>query len=82
MGVPDHLNLPAFTDECIAMSTSDLQLRRMGLKPMSHLPNREGFAFIGTLRNGVCLGCHVVRDVKTGLRSVAGAEFTDLIGWK
>lgn len=64
------------------MPTSDLQLQRLGLKPLAHLPNREGFAFTGTLRDGTCVDCHVVKDAETGLHKVAGAAFVDLIGWK
>ncbi len=63
------------------MPTSDLQLQRMGLKPMSQLPNRQGFAFTGVLRDGTCVKCHVVKFPSSG-HCVAGAAFSDLIGWK
>lgn len=64
------------------MPTSDLQLQSLGLKPMSDLPNRDGFAFTGMTRVGGLVSCHVTKCGTTGLHSVVGALFNDLIGWK
>jgi hypothetical protein len=64
------------------MPTSDLQLQRLGLKPMSHLPNRDGFRFTGVKRDGSDVACWVLRNPQTGLHVVSGSDFADLIGWK
>lgn len=62
------------------MPTSDLQLQRLGLRPVAHIPNREGFRFIGRTRDGLDIECVVARNALTGLHSVA--EFDRLVGWK
>lgn len=62
------------------MPTSDLQLRRLGLCPMTDLPNREGFRFMGRTRDGQEIECVVARNFLTKLHSVA--EYDRLVGWR
>lgn len=49
---------------------------------LATLPNRDGFKFVGILKDYTRVDCHVTKDPATGLHSVAGdATYGDLIGW-
>ena len=50
---------------------------------LAALPNRDGFPFVGVLKDGTGgVDCHVTRNPDTGAHSVAGgATYGDLIGW-
>lgn len=63
------------------MSTSDLQLARLGLKPVKDLPTREGSKFIVTLRDMTERLCHIRAR---GIVTPGGAGFlsSEVIGWK
>lgn len=52
------------------------------IKPLATLPNQDGFTFIGVLRDGRMVQCHIVKDVTTGLHCIAGARYSDLKGWQ
>jgi len=54
----------------------------LGLMPLAHLPNRDGFTFIAVCRDGSCVECAVAKDPLTGLHRVTGAVYANLIGWK
>lgn len=47
---------------------------------MAHLPNREGFRFIGRTRDGKDIERVVAFNQLTKLHHVAG--FNELVGWK
>lgn len=64
------------------MPTSDLQLQRMGLRSLAHLPNLDGFRFTGVKRDGTAVTCHVEKSSDNQMHFVSGADFDDLIGWK
>jgi hypothetical protein len=49
--------------------------------PLADLPNAAGFAFVGILKDGTRVDCHVIKDPSTSLHRVAGAPFSDLRGW-
>lgn len=49
---------------------------------LATLPNRDGFQFVGVLKDGTGVNCHVARNPETGAHSVTGdATYGDLIGW-
>lgn len=61
---------------------TDIQLRALGLLPLRDLPNKEGFVFIGVLKDGSEATCNVTLD-ENGWHRVAGsATYNQLIGWR
>ncbi len=50
------------------------------IRPLASLPNRVGFSFVGLLRNGQIVRCHVVLD-ESKCHRVEGAKFSELQGW-
>ncbi len=50
------------------------------IRPLASLPNRVGFVFVGLMRNGQIVRCHVVLD-ENKCHRVVGAKFSELQGW-
>lgn len=59
-----------------------MRVHRMDNKPrpMSWLPNREGFRFIGVKKDGTHIECRVERG-PDGLHRVADGMLIHLVGW-
>ena len=53
-----------------------------GWKPLAWLPNTHGYPFTGKLRDGTTVRCRVVKCASTGLHTVDGAAWADLMGWR
>lgn len=51
------------------------------LNKPSDLPNSEGFHFSGCDRKNKTYRCEVIKDPVTGLHSVEGMEFSEMVGW-
>ena len=60
------------------MSTSDLQLQRLGIRPLASIPNKEGFVFVGVRRD--------LSEAQLTVKLVDGHYtcdcWTELVGWK
>lgn len=50
--------------------------------PLSWLPNRAGFQFVGILQNGKTVVCHIAKQ-ENGLHKIAGgATYSELKAWR
>lgn len=51
------------------------------IRPLRDLPNEAGFKFVGVAKNFERFECSVKVAPDTGLHSVQGADYSELLGW-
>jgi hypothetical protein len=63
----------------------NLKALKSQVKPLSSLPNKQGFEFTGIKRDGSTIPCRVIQSVEDGYIIIslinAGRVFQELTGW-